>query len=43
MTKTNAAGEEISGVVESTLGRFIFNEILPQDLGYVDRKGREFT
>ena len=33
MTKTNAAGEEISGVVESTLGRFIFNDILPQYLG----------
>ena len=26
-----------SGIVESTLGRFIFNEILPQDLGFVDR------
>ena len=26
-----------SGMVESTLGRFIFNEILPQDLGFVDR------
>ena len=37
VTKTNADGEEISGVVESTLGRLIFNEILPQDLGYVDR------
>ena len=23
--------------VSSTLGRFLFNEILPQDLGYVDR------
>ena len=30
-------GEKVSGNVESTLGRFIFNEILPQDLGYVDR------
>ena len=26
-----------NGIVESTLGRFIFNEILPQDLGFVDR------
>ena len=26
-----------AGTVESTLGRFIFNEILPQDLGFVDR------
>ena len=26
-----------TGTVESTLGRFIFNEILPQDLEFVDR------
>ena len=30
-------GVETTGMVESTLGRFIFNEILPQDLGFVDR------
>ena len=36
-TKSMSDGEEISGVVESTLGRFLFNEILPQDLGFVDR------
>ena len=41
MTKVNAQGEEVSGFVESTLGRFIFNEILPQDLGYVDRNDPE--
>ncbi len=35
--KKNAAGEEVSGIVESTLGRFLFNEILPQDLEFVDR------
>ena len=34
---TNAEGEPISAHIESTLGRFLFNEILPQDLGYVDR------
>ncbi|EET60034.1 DNA-directed RNA polymerase, beta' subunit [Marvinbryantia formatexigens DSM 14469] len=33
----NVNGEEKTGVIESTLGRFIFNEILPQDLGFVDR------
>ena len=27
-----------TGTVESTLGRFIFNEIIPQDLGFVDRE-----
>ncbi len=36
VTKT-IDGVEKSGIVESTLGRFIFNEILPQDLGFVDR------
>ena len=37
MTKAMPDGKEITGVVESTLGRFIFNEIIPQDLGFVDR------
>ena len=41
MTKKNADGEVISGDVSSTLGRFIFNEILPQDLGFVDRTVEE--
>ena len=30
-------GSELTGTVESTLGRFLFNEIIPQDLGYVNR------
>ncbi len=30
-------GTVMTGTVESTLGRFLFNEILPQDLGFVDR------
>ena len=30
-------GEIVSGIIESTVGRFIFNEIIPQDLGNVDR------
>ncbi len=37
----NINGEEVSGNIESTLGRLIFNEILPQDLGYVDRSVAE--
>ncbi|MDE6419065.1 MAG: DNA-directed RNA polymerase subunit beta', partial [Lachnospiraceae bacterium] len=37
VSKVNDAGETVTGIVESTLGRLIFNEILPQDLGYVDR------
>jgi DNA-directed RNA polymerase subunit beta' len=39
--KKNEKGEVITGVVNSTLGRFLFNEILPQDLGYVDRSKPE--
>ena len=41
VTKKDADGQEVSGNVESTLGRFLFNEILPQDLGYVDRTAPE--
>ena len=37
MRKTLEDGTEISGFVESTIGRFIFNEIISQDLGFVDR------
>ena len=35
--KTMPDGTVLSGNVQSTLGRFLFNEILPQDLGFVDR------
>ena len=37
MTKKMEDGRVVDGTVESTLGRFLFNEILPQDLGFVDR------
>ncbi len=37
VTKILPDGTEISDMIESTMGRFIFNEILPQDLGFVDR------
>ena len=40
VTKT-IHGKEVTDIVESTLGRFIFNEIIPQDLGYVDRSKPE--
>ena len=39
--KTLADGTTKQGIVESTMGRFIFNEILPQDLGFVDRSNPE--
>ena len=34
-------GEKLTGRVDTTLGRIIFNKIIPQDLGYVDRSKRE--
>ncbi len=37
VSKKNSAGEVIVGVIETTLGRLLFNEVLPQDLGFVDR------
>ncbi len=39
--KTLPDGQKISGIVKSTVGRFIFNEILPQDLGFVERNTPE--
>ena len=36
-TRTLPDGRTVTGITESTLGRFLFNEILPQDLGFVDR------
>ena len=37
MSRQNAEGEVVTGVIATTLGRLLFNEILPQDLGFVDR------
>ena len=39
--KTMPDGTEVSADVISTLGRFLFNEIIPQDLGFVDRSNPE--
>ncbi len=33
----NANGEPVSNIIRTTLGQLIFNEIIPQDLGFVDR------
>ncbi len=41
VSKTLADGTVASGVVQSTVGRFMFNEMLPQDLGFVDRSKPE--
>ena len=37
VSKTMQDGTVKTGTIDSTIGRFIFNEIIPQDLGFVDR------
>ncbi len=37
MSRKMPDGTVQSAMIESSLGRFIFNEIIPQDLGFVDR------
>ena len=34
-------GEKVSGIIDATAGRLIFNEFIPQDIGYVDRTKKE--
>ena len=41
VTRTMPDGTTKTGIIESTVGRFIFNEIIPQDLGFVDRSQKE--
>ncbi len=40
-TGINNEGKEEARIIESTLGRFIFNEAISQDLGFVDRTKEE--
>ena len=40
-TVTTPSGTEVSGVITTTLGRLMFNEIIPQDLGFVARETDE--
>ena len=37
VSKAMSDGTVKTGTIDSTIGRFIFNEIIPQDLGFVDR------
>ena len=37
VSKVRPDGPGKRSIIESTVGRFIFNEIIPQDLGFVDR------
>ncbi len=41
MTGTDKDGNEISKTVPTTLGRLLFNEIIPQDLGFVNREDED--
>ncbi len=41
VSKTMLDGTVKTGIIETTLGRLIFNEIIPQDLGFVDRSKPE--
>uniref|UniRef100_UPI0040572BAC DNA-directed RNA polymerase subunit beta' n=1 Tax=Agathobacter sp. TaxID=2021311 RepID=UPI0040572BAC len=40
-TATLADGTKVSGFIPTTLGLLVFNEIIPQDLGFVDRTNPE--
>ncbi|MBR5155724.1 MAG: DNA-directed RNA polymerase subunit beta' [Clostridia bacterium] len=37
----NINGEDVTGIIDATVGRLIFNEKIPQDLGFVDRSNPE--
>ncbi|MCL2495529.1 MAG: DNA-directed RNA polymerase subunit beta' [Oscillospiraceae bacterium] len=41
MTRKLGGGRQISKIIETSLGRVIFNEPIPQDLGFVDRSDPE--
>ncbi len=34
-------GENMTGIIDATVGRLIFNEVIPQDLGFVDRDNHD--
>ena len=41
VTRKTPDGEVITGIINTTLGRCLFNEILPQDLGLTRRESKE--
>ncbi len=41
MSKKHEDGTTKTAIIETTLGRMLFNEIIPQDLGFVDRSVEE--
>ena len=34
-------GETVTGIIDTTMGKLIFNQAIPQDLGFIDRSKRE--
>ena len=41
ITRNLPDGSAVSGIIDTSLGRLIFNEIIPQDLGFVERNTPE--
>ena len=41
VTRDVPGDEPITGIINTSLGRLLFNEIIPQDLGFVKRETRE--
>lgn len=41
MTKEKPDGTKVTGIIDCTMGRLLFNEIIMQDLGFVDRSKEE--
>ena len=39
--RTTPEGKHIRGIIDTSLGRMLFNEIIPQDLGFIERKTDE--
>ena len=37
----NINGEKVTRIIDATVGRLIFNDVIPQDLGFVDRSDPE--
>ncbi len=39
--KTTPEGKPVRGIIDTSLGRMLFNEVIPQDLGFIERKTDE--
>ena len=41
VSKEKPDGTTVTGIIDTTVGRILFNEVIPQDLGFVDRSKPE--